>query len=61
MVRNKNGEIKTLRQASESVTGSDSLDWKRQQEFYFSNVLFYLSIDTCFAIRVLENLNRALN
>ena len=60
-VRNKNGEVKTLRQARESVTGSDILDWKRQQKFYFSNVLLYHSIDTCFAIRVLDNLNRALN
>jgi hypothetical protein len=33
---NKNGKIKTLRQASVSVTGSDRLDWKRQQQFYFS-------------------------
>jgi len=53
-VRNKNGEIKTLRQASESVTGSDSLDWKCQQELYFSYGLLYHSNDICFAIRVLE-------
>ena len=35
-VWNKNGEVKALRQASESVTVSYRLDWKRQQEFYFS-------------------------
>ena len=51
---NKNGKIKTLRQASESATGSDRLDWKRQQEFYFIYGLLYPSIDICFAIRVLD-------
>ena len=53
-VRNKNGKIKTLRQASESVTGSDRLDWKRQQEFYFSYGLLYHSIDIRFSTRVLD-------
>jgi len=53
-VWNKNGKIKTLQQASESVTGSDPLDWKRQQEFYFSYSLLYHSIDICFSIRVLD-------
>jgi len=36
------------------VTGSDRLDWKRQQEFYFSYGLLYSSFDICFAIRVLD-------
>ena len=53
-VWNKNGKIKTLRRASESETGSDRLDLKRQQEFHFSYGLLYPSIDICFAIRVLD-------
>jgi len=36
------------------VTGSDRLDWKRQQKFYFSYGLLYHSIDICFSIRVLD-------
>ena len=36
------------------MTGSDRLDWERQQEFYFSYGLLYPSIDICFAIRVLD-------
>ena len=47
-VWNENGKIKALQQASESGTGSDRLDLKRQQEFYFSYGLLYPSIDICF-------------
>ena len=36
------------------MTGSDRLDWKRQQEFYFSYALLYHSIDVCFPIHVLD-------
>ena len=53
-VWNKNGKINTLRQASESGTGSDRLDWKRQQELYFSYGLLHHSIDICFSIRFLD-------
>jgi len=36
------------------VTGCDRLDWKRQQEFYFSYGFLYHSIDIRFAILVLD-------
>ena len=36
------------------MTGSDRLDWKLQQEFYFSYGLLFHSIDICFSIRVLD-------
>lgn len=36
------------------MTGCDRLDWKRQQEFYFSYGFLYHSIDIRFAIRVLD-------
>jgi len=36
------------------VTGCDRLDWKRQQEFYFSYSFLYHSIDIRFAILVLD-------
>ena len=53
-VWNKNGKIKTLRQASESLTGSDRLNWKRQEVFYCSYGLLYPSIVIWFANLVLD-------
>jgi len=52
-VWNKNGKLDiTTRQWISD--GSDRLDWKRQQEFYFIYGLLYHSIDICFSISVLD-------